>query len=375
MASELETGAKSKDQVMFNQREPRRRGMPLPFTIFRLLISVVLFIILGLAIIQAFKYFAGTTTPSDPITKAINQFPDDPKGAIMGLLTSEDTVTMLGGLLSFSPAKNLNLPLIKTPEKSILKNRSTTGNTIFRFALVADSHKDTDELAKALFMAKAENAKFVIGLGDFSEVGTKEELEASKKVFDEESLPYYIIPGDHDLWESRDSGQVPQTRFSQIFSLPYQAFSDSGIRFIMINNADNYNGLDDLQLDWLKGELTKASEDKENKGIYVFLHEPIVHPTSDQLMGSVKKTGLNGAQSEKIQLQAKELLELFKKTGVAGVFAGDIHAFTSYVDQASGIPMVTVGALTKERNTQAPRFSMVDVFDSGGYNISDIEVK
>jgi hypothetical protein len=69
------------------------------------------------------------------------------------------------------------------------------------------------------------------------------------------------------------------------------------------------------------------------------------------------------------------LLSLFNKSKVGGIFAGDIHSFTTYTDMATNINMVTVGALTKERNTQPPRFAIVDVYDTGSYNISDIEIK
>lgn len=370
---------------MFQKSNNRRRGAPLPFTIFRLLVSLTLFLILGIALIQAYKYFSGNTLENDPITRAINQFPSDPKGAVKELLTSEDTANMIGRILSFSPVSGLKLPISNTApavENNNSNVNQNSGPALFKFAIVADSHNNNEDLAKALVKAKSMGIKFVIGLGDFSEVGTIQELSDAKQIFDNGDLPYYVIPGDHDLWDARDKGKPAVSNFNQVFGVPYQAFSDSNIRFILLYNSDNYNGVDDLQFNWLGDELSKLLQDK-NKSIYIFLHEPVAHPTSDQTMGSPRKTGEAGSARKsdpgvpantKIQEQAKELLDKFKKANVVGIFAGDIHAFTSYIDTTTNLNMATAGALSKERNTEAPGFAAVDVFQDGSYNITDIKV-
>jgi len=362
---------------MFRHSEGKKRRSSLPFTIFRLFLSLVLFLLLGIALIQAFKYFNGTSSESDPFTQAINQFPSDPKQAVVGLLTSEDTIKIITSILSFSPNKDFKLPLQNqsTPaNKNTSQQPQKSGNVVLQFALVADSHADIDMLKAALVQAKIKGVKFVIGLGDYSDVGTITELEAVKQAFEDSKLPYYVIPGDHDLWDARDKGKLAVTNFSQVFGTPYQAFSDSGIRFILLYNSDNYNGIDNAQQAWLEDELN-IKKDAQTKSIYVFLHEPLVHPSSDQTMGSARKSDPSVPASTKIQDQAKELLSLFNKSKVGGIFAGDIHSFTTYTDMATNINMVTVGALTKERNTQPPRFAIVDVYDTGSYNISDIEIK
>lgn len=361
---------------MFKHSENRKSRARLPLTILRLSLSLALFLLLGVALIQAFKYFSGTNASNDPFTQAINEFPSNPKKAVMGLLTSEETINVITGILSFSPNKDFKLPLqnqTSSSNKSTSQPAKKTGNIILKFALVADSHKDVDELKNALAQAKDERVKFVIGLGDYSEIGTIDELEISKQAFDNSNLPYYVIPGDHDLWDARDKGKSPVTNFSQVFGTPYQAFSDSGIRFLLLYNSDNYNGVDDSQLSWLNDELMKT--DEQTKSIYIFLHEPLVHPTSAQIMGSARKSDPPIAANSKIQAQSKNMLDLFNKAKVGGIFAGDIHAFTTYIDMNTNINMVTVGALTIERNTQSPRFAIVDVYEDGGYNISDIEVK
>ncbi|MDD2823529.1 MAG: metallophosphoesterase family protein [Candidatus Daviesbacteria bacterium] len=360
---------------MFKHSEKRKSAAKLPFTIFRLFLSLVLFLLLGIALIQAFKYFNGTSSENDPFTQAINEFPSDPKQAVVGLLTSEDTIKVITGILSFSPNKDFKLPLQNqsSVSKTTSQQSQKSGKVVLKFALVSDSHKDVDMLKAALAEAKSKGAKFVIGLGDYTDVGTITELQTVKNVFETAGLPYYVVPGDHDLWDARDKDKLAVANFSQVFGSPYQAFTDSGIRFILLYNSDNYDGVDNIQQFWLEEELGKK-KDPQIKSVYVFLHEPLVHPSSEQVMGSARKSDTSLAANSKIQSQAKELLNLMDKAKVGGVFAGDIHAFTTYTDMETNINMVTVGALTKERNTQSPRFAIVDVYDSGSYNISDIEI-
>src|SRR3989344_3318182 len=104
-------------------------------------------------------------------------------------------------------------------------------STILHFALVADSEDDNDLLTKALDMAKSENVSFVIGLGDWTSIGTIDQLNATKKVFDDSGLTYYTTAGDHDLWDSRNRSDDALGNFRQIFGQPSQEFTESGIQF------------------------------------------------------------------------------------------------------------------------------------------------
>ncbi|MBI2338510.1 hypothetical protein HYU95_05000, partial [Candidatus Daviesbacteria bacterium] len=61
--------------------------------------------------------------------------------------------------------------------------------------------------------------------------------------------------------------------------------------------------------------------------------------------------------------------------GVKKVFAGDAHFFSEYSEAVTGLPMVTVGAVTIERNPQVPRFAVVSVFEDGETRVEDIEIK
>ncbi|MBI2330007.1 metallophosphoesterase [Candidatus Daviesbacteria bacterium] len=244
----------------------------------------------------------------------------------------------------------------------------------FRFLLIADSHSDNYNLQKAINQAKQDypDIKFVIGLGDYSKVGTTLQLQEAKEVLDTSSLRYFLVPGDHDLWDCRDKNLPPTNCFKQVFGPNYQTFTFENFKFLMLDNSDDYLGFDDTQLQWIESELEKAKEESI-KGIFVFLHEPLFHPSSDHVMGKVEKNLPAGRQG--LKTQARNLEFVFKDAGVKKVFSGDTHYSSEYKEPVTGLDMVTIGAVTIERNPQAPRFAVVSVSEDGLTKVEDIEIK
>jgi len=101
------------------------------------------------------------------------------------------------------------------------------------------------------------------------------------------------------------------------------------------------------------------------KGVFVFLHEPLYHPSSTHTMGWVEKN---------LKSQAGGLMFQLKDAGAAKVFAGDIHYFSQYSEPKTDIPMATIGAVSSLRNPQLPRFAVVSVFDDGETRVEDVEI-
>lgn len=345
---------------MFRKREYKKRGSFLPFAILRLLLSLTMLAILGIGVYQALKYFSGV----DPIKV-------DPKTAVISLITSQDISKTLSQILGFEVPKieqlgKLAVEQTTPPQPSQTSESSKKeGKAILKFAVVSDSHNDNSNLAKALSQAKNEGVKLVIGLGDYTEVGTVADLQKAKEIFLASELPFYSTAGDHDLWDSRNKKLIPAENFTKVFGSPYQSFSDSNIRFVIVYNSDNYEGVDQVQWEWLENLLAKI-EINPPKLVFAFLQEPLYHPSSDHVMGKTR---------QELASQAREITSLLKKMGAAEVFSGDVHAFSRYEDPQSGLKMTTVGAVTAERNVQKPRFVIVDVFEDGGYNVEDVEIK
>lgn len=301
-------------------------------------------LILVIGIYQAYIFFTGV----DPLK--IN-----PQNLIEEILSSEQPFNALTAVLG------ANLPTLR----QILPKDTDTANLAFRFAIVSDSHNDNERLSQALLQAKSQGVVFVIGLGDYSSVGSVEEMQKAKDTFQGSNLPYYVTAGDHDLWEPRNRGTNPAANFISVFGPSYQSFGYDGIRFIIVYNSDNYEGVDGLQMRWLDDELTKVAIEKP-KAAFLFLHEPLYHPSSDHVMGKI-----NPALKDQVEFIAVRA----RQADIKEVFAGDTHFYARYTDPKSLVDMTAVGAVTKERNTQKSRFVMVDVYDSGDYNIQDVEIK
>lgn len=314
-------------------------------------------LILAVGLLQAYKAFSGY----DPMK--IN-----PKTSLSNLMSPDGIYEFITGLLTLSPKNTLekakqalgndsggNLESVEQPK----------GELEYSFAVLADSHKDTANLKKALEIAKIKNARFVIVMGDLSDIGTVDELRNSKAQFDASGMTVYVTPGDHDLWDSRDKKNPAEKNFMEVFGPPYQAFTYGSARFIIIFNSDNYLGLDSTQLKWIEEELEKYKSNPANH-LFIAAPTPLYHPSSDHVMGKV---------TPKLKDQAAHLISLFKQAGADEVFSSDTHFFTRFEEPSEKLKMTTVGAVTADRNPQTPRFALVDVYSLGGYNIEEVEIK
>jgi hypothetical protein len=342
---------------MFFKSDHRKKSSNPVLSIFRLFLSLIIMAVLGIGLLQAYRAFSGY----DPMSMS-------PKATFESLMASDSLYDGIISLLSFSPQNPLKpdqvlqgIPGIPDTQDQVDPNAQIT----FKFAILGDSHTDTQNLEKALNQAKNLGVSFIVMMGDLSDVGTIEELTASKNKLETLGIPYYVGAGDHDLWDSRDKGNSAETNFKTIFGTPYQSISYDNVRLLLIYNSDNYLGLDGVQLKWIEDELERTKTDAP-KRIFVFAPTPLYHPSSDHVMGKV---------SPKLKSQAEHLISIFKKAGVDQVFSADTHFYSTFVEPTNELKMTTVGALTSEKNAQTPRFSLVEVYSDGNYRVVETEVK
>src|SRR3989344_2465455 len=249
----------------------------------------------------------------------------------------------------------------RNQSENIDKDDSVLKTVRLRFALVADSENDNDLLAKALSQAQGVGVNFVIGLGDWSSVGTIEELTAAKRVFDDSGLTYYLTAGDRDLWDSRNRGEEVTANFRQIIGEPTKVLYKEGIQFVIIDNSDIYKGIDESQLSIVNGQLSEAAKLR-----FVFAHKTPFHPQSAHVMGE---------DSTEVAKQAKEFLSILENNYVDGFFSGDLHFFAQFNSPTGAVKMTTVGAVDSARNFQGPRFAVVTIYSDYSWEVSDIEIR
>ena len=243
-------------------------------------------------------------------------------------------------------------------------NLTETGDhkkQILRIALVSDSANENDFLEKALGIAKGKGINFVIGLGDWTEVGTLEELRGAKKVFDNSGLEYFVTAGDHDLWDSRNRGEDALLNFGDVFGNSSQSFDRENVRFVILDDSDIYLGISSD--DWAQMSET-LSDESELK--FVFAHKTPFHPSSAHILG---------ADSQEVSAQAQNLIDLLEEKEVDGFFSGDLHFFAKFKSPSGSVRITTIGAVASERNFQGPRFGILTIYDDYSWEVEDVEIR
>jgi 3',5'-cyclic AMP phosphodiesterase CpdA len=232
---------------------------------------------------------------------------------------------------------------------------SNGSRLVSKFAVISDTHSDGQTTKKALAQIKNNGASFVVHTGDWTTVGSREELTVQKELFDNAGLSYWGIMGDHDRWDSEE------INFEAIFGRRYESFEKNGILHILLDSSDLNNGLGDTQLDWLELLLKRT----QGQPKLIFMHLPPYHPSSDRTVSS------KGGQSEVRENEVDRLLSLIKKQNVLAIFSGDHHLSASYTEPKTSVRIFISGAATIERNLQSPRWSFVEVYENGFVSVED----
>jgi outer membrane protein assembly factor BamB/predicted phosphodiesterase len=135
----------------------------------------------------------------------------------------------------------------------------TTGNEDLRASV-----KDINQLTAVSGQQSGTSVpKFVVLSGDITEYGSCEQLELAKQILDSLTLPYYIIPGNHDTKWS-ESGA---TYFPKIFKADRFVFDQNGIKFIgmhqgpLMKMGDGHWAPQDVR--WIDSVLTHLPDPQQ----------------------------------------------------------------------------------------------------------------
>lgn len=230
-----------------------------------------------------------------------------------------------------------------------------------KIALMADVHEDWDYLEKALENAKQLNVDTVFYLGDLSDWGDVTTLEKGRSILEESNLPWEILPGDHDLAQSasRNEGYGLEN-FQEVFGIDYKLVEIGGYTFMLFDNSANFTAIDETRFTWFLSNIGNAD--------YVVLAQPIFHPTNPVIMGLV-----DGDETKIVADQRNIILSQIRKANVKAVIAADQHISSINVDASdTELTHIVVGALTKRRNYQTPRYSIMNLFANGDYTIDEV---
>lgn len=111
----------------------------------------------------------------------------------------------------------------------------------FSFAYLSDIHisvggGSVDDAKKCVAdINKQKGLSFAIFAGDITEFGSDDEIKLAKEIFDELTIPYYIVAGNHDAKWSESGCNT----FLEVFGYEMFDFEKDGIRFIGCNSGPN----------------------------------------------------------------------------------------------------------------------------------------
>jgi 3',5'-cyclic AMP phosphodiesterase CpdA len=216
----------------------------------------------------------------------------------------------------------------------------------FRFAVLSDVQEAINRVQDIFERLNREpGVDFLLGAGDLTEQGTREQLERFQRELQRLDIPYYTTLGNHEL------GQNP-TLFHQYFGRGSQSFEYRGVRFSLIDSASAT--VDPIVRDWLDDWLGQSAGELH----VVAMHIPPLDPIG-------VRNGAFASRSEAAQLLAR-----LAQGGVDLTLYGHIHSY--YHFDNAGIPAFISGGggAIPERFDQMGRHFLVVDADPEAHRLS-----
>jgi predicted phosphodiesterase len=188
------------------------------------------------------------------------------KGKWFAVVISILMILVLLYALDISGIADLNLPI--QPRNRPQKTPDLNNDVVFRFAVATDGHygqPDTDydlnHTNLVNLLNNINNLDLVIFTGDISHNGYEFQLLGAKAYFDNLTVPYYVVKGNHD-------GNEPAFLSVFSYSSVNYSFNVQGYHFVVINSSQDGVNLNSAELAWLDSDLTANAD----KFCFVFGH-------------------------------------------------------------------------------------------------------
>ncbi len=257
--------------------------------------------------------------------------------------------------------------------------RQVSGELLFRFAVVTDTHIRLPEdgrltpwkgqsmgyerAREALGRMVATQPRFIVHLGDLVQPvphlpSYARTAAYATELFAGAGLPTYYVPGNHDIGDkmtpvtpAHETDQFSIDAFENAIGSSYQSFDADGIHFAIVNTSLVGTGFPEeaRQLEWLRQDLAANS----SKRLFLFIHYPLYmyDPTEPSLYDNVEEPGRS------------KLLELIAAHRVEAVFAGHVHNF--FYHERSGTEFYSLLSTCFVRHDYAEMFPVGPTDDFG----------
>jgi predicted phosphodiesterase len=190
-------------------------------------------------------------------------------------------------------------------------------NTPFRFALLSDVQEAIVDVADVFERINAQrNLRFLLGAGDLTQQGTREQLERYQRELLRLGIPYFTTLGNHELGTSPDL-------FHDYFGRGNFQFRFHDVYFTLLDSASAT--LDPIVYDWLDTWLGRAQRNVH----VVAMHIPPIDPIGVR----------NGSWASRSE--AAKLLGRLAEGHVDLTLYGHVHSY--YEFDNAGIPAFISG--------------------------------
>ncbi|WP_222597235.1 metallophosphoesterase family protein [Chitinophaga pinensis] len=159
--------------------------------------------------------------------------------------------------------------------------RVTAQDSLFRFALVSDTHignkSGAEDLERTVNDINSNpGIAFVLFSGDITEFGSDEEIQLAKSIISKLNKPWYIVPGNHDSnWSESGCNTFLNVFGGETFSFRYK-----GYWFLGTSCGPNMRmgpgQVPREDLTWLKEQLRKEKDKKYRSYLSIIIHR-ILH--------------------------------------------------------------------------------------------------
>jgi predicted phosphodiesterase len=144
-------------------------------------------------------------------------------------------------------------------------DRNPSFGSAYSFIVISDIHIDEGDTRGAEKIKGVIDGnpaiKFIVFLGDLTNNGARQDMEAFLAIANSISVPVYPVIGNHDLFEGSNWAVWKE----KIGSTRYRINGDTATLFVL-DSANSYVGKE--QMDWLERELQSAIG-----RVFVFTHE------------------------------------------------------------------------------------------------------
>jgi 3',5'-cyclic AMP phosphodiesterase CpdA len=217
-------------------------------------------------------------------------------------------------------------------------------STTFQFALFTDLHiSETDSIAVVDLqnavneVNAAKEIEFVLVSGDVTHYGDTISLYKAKKILQKLSVPFYIVPGNHDV-KPMNFGN---TNFIHVFGMDKFKFEKNGYLFFGISSVPNVKGgnalINPSDLNWIKKQLKATG--KINP-VFAITHYPLLTGDMDNW---------------------KEMSNILQKYNVSAVLGGHYHR--NVLLNYDGIPGIVNRSTLRGKNIVGG-YSIYSISDS-----------